>query len=34
MHKVYDAYEGKKTKIEVTGYHNSIRPNWAMEEAT
>ena len=33
MQKVFDAYAGYKTKLEVTGYHNSMRPVWAMDEA-
>ena len=32
MIKVFNAYAGYKAKLEVTGYHNSLRPVWAMEE--
>jgi len=33
MRRVYDRYGGSKSKIEVTGGHNSVRPDDVIETA-
>ena len=34
MRRLYSAYGAAKSKVEITGGHNTPRPSWVYEKAT